>query len=105
MVIETWDRGSLIARLMGTGWQQVSPPSVIWMFHRRAGALMARRAGLSLHTWQASMKWISVRWGATMVGDRYTLARPAMEILARSRLGDVPVPYRLGDLVTCVLAR
>jgi SAM-dependent methyltransferase len=105
VVVETWDRGSIVARLMGTRWQQVAPPSVIWIFHRRAGAEMARRAGLSLRSWQASMKWISVRWGASMIGDRYPVARPLADMLARSRVGDTPIPYRLGDLVTCVLAR
>jgi SAM-dependent methyltransferase len=105
VVLETWDRGSLIARLMGSGWQQVAPPSVIWMFHHRAAAQMARRAGLSLLTWQASMKWISVRWGVSMLGDRYPLVRPLTDMLARSWAGDVPIPYRLGDLVTCVLVR
>ncbi|WP_445185033.1 class I SAM-dependent methyltransferase [Pseudonocardia sp. Cha107L01] len=105
VVLETWDRGSLIARLMGPGWQQVSPPSVIWMFHHRAAAQMARRAGLRLRTWRASMKWISVRWGASMIGDRYPFVQPVTDVLARSRAGDIPIPYRLGDLVTCVLVR
>jgi SAM-dependent methyltransferase len=103
VVIETWDRGSLVARVMGRHWQQLSPPSVVWVFHRRAGAAMARRAGLSLSSWKTSSKRVGVRWVAAMAAARYPVMQAGMTKLARSRWGNTAVPYRLGDLVTLVL--
>ena len=36
LVIETWDRASLVARLFGRHWQQITPPSVAWLFDRKS---------------------------------------------------------------------
>ena len=35
-VIETWDRESLVARLLGRRWHEINPPSVLHWFSRRS---------------------------------------------------------------------
>lgn len=104
VIIETWDRASPVARLMRSSWQQVSPPSVVWMFHRGAAARMASSAGLRLRSWRTSRKKISVRWGLSLVAAKHPAGRAALERCAASPIGGLTVPYRLGDLVTAVMS-
>ena len=41
-VIETWDRESVVARLLGRRWHEINPPSVLHWFSRRSlDALLA----------------------------------------------------------------
>ena len=45
--IETWDRSSLVARLLGARWQQVTPPSVLWLFRGDDLAAVLGAAGFA----------------------------------------------------------
>ena len=100
VVIETWDRGSLVARAFGPRWQQASPPSVVWLFDRSSLEGLASVAGLRLARFRPSSKWVSAGLVAGQMQSRGAggpLAR-TMQALRR-----VPIPYAFGDLVTVVM--
>jgi len=103
VICETWDVGSRTARLAGRRWQQLSPPSVLWLFSRDAMARMAERAGLELVTWQPSPKLVSL---STVLGQSVAAANRGTVARALSRAGQlVALPYPLDDLVTTVLRK
>jgi len=96
VLIETWDRRSLIARLMKARWQQATPPSVLWLFDEADMQRMCTSAGLELVSWRRSMKWVSLGLVAGQMANRGSkLAR----VIGR-RLQALALPYALGDLVT-----
>ncbi len=101
VLIETWDRRSLIARAMKAKWQQATPPSVLWLFDEDDLRNMCDAAGLHLHRWQHSMKWVSVGLIAGQLGNRGS--RLARNVGAH--LQKVALPYPLGDLVTAHAAK
>jgi SAM-dependent methyltransferase len=83
--IETWDRGAAIARAFGRRWQQVNPPSVLWLWDARQLGWLVERAGFTVEYSRPAMKYVSA---ATVSGQ---LGRS-------SRFGKLAVPYALGDL-------
>ncbi len=96
VLIETWDRRSLLARVMKAKWQQATPPSVLWLFDEDDVRHMCSVAGLQMQRWQRSVKWVSVGLVAGQLSNRGSR-------LGRSvgtRLQRVALPYPLGDLVT-----
>ncbi len=100
VLCETWDGASRIARLFGARWQQLSPPSVLWVFDRGSATALFGRAGVPLDTWQPTSKLVSPGLVMGQLGPR--LPRPlAPAAAAAARLfGKVRVRYALGDLVS-----
>jgi len=99
LTIETWDRGALIARAAGRRWQQITPPSVLWLWDRANLTQLLRRAGLEPLQIRPSMKLASL---GTVLGqlktDRPKRGRSAL-------LPRLPLPYAMGDLVVAVARR
>ena len=90
LIVETWDKGSLLARMMRSKWQQITPPSVVWLWDRSQLEAMVDRAGFRQVSIKQSMKWVSVRTVLGQLGMVRVAKHPA------SRLA---IPYALGDLV------
>ena len=44
-LIETWNKDSLIAKMMGQNWHEYSPPSVLYFFSPKSLGLLVRRFG------------------------------------------------------------
>jgi SAM-dependent methyltransferase len=87
--IETWDRGATVARLFGSRWQQVNPPSVLWLWDAGQLRRVIERAGFEVVRCRPALKLVSV---ATVTGQ---LGRVGP-------LRRMPIPYRLGDLVVLI---
>lgn len=96
LLIETWDRRSLIARAMKARWQQATPPSVLWLFDEADVRRMCEAAGVELVRWQRSAKWVSLGLVAGQLANRGSRLGRAIG----GRLQRVALPYALGDLVT-----
>lgn len=94
VLIETWDRSSRTARLAGSRWQQLSPPSVLWLFDQQTLGQLAEQAGLRLESWRWSTKWVTLGLVAGQLGGRGR---------GLGRVRSLPLPYFLGDLVTARL--
>ncbi len=101
LLIETWDRRSLIARVMKARWQQATPPSVLWLFDETDVRRMCATADLELQRWQKSAKWVSVGLVAGQLANGGSRIGPAIG----ARLQKVALPYALGDLVTATIRK
>lgn len=103
LLVESWDRASLVARMFGGHWQQISPPSVVWLFDRMSIDAVLIRAGFERRTILATAKAVSVGWACGLLADKLPKGfAPALSRIARSRWGRLQLNYRLGDLVTAV---
>ena len=100
MVIETWDRTSRAARILGRRWYQASPPSVLWLFDERSLRALASAAGLELVSFRRTSKWVTLGLVAGQLRDR---GDAGLLVRAGERLRRVPVPFFLDDLVTVVM--
>jgi SAM-dependent methyltransferase len=106
VVIESWDRGSAVAKALGARWQQVTPPSVIWLFDRPGLRRMLTRTGWEAPEVKASAKRVGVgsvlELAASKAGGAGRWLRKPLET---DRIRHATVPYALGDLVTAVAQR
>lgn len=106
LIIETWDRTSLIARLSRHYWQQLSPPSVVHLFSKASLAQALERTGFTACTVRATSKRVSLRFVSTLLANKYPPLNAQLRWIAESWVGRLSVPYRLGDLITvCATSR
>lgn len=100
VVVETWDAGSLVARLSGRHWQQLSPPSVVWVLDEPSAATLFGRAGLALEQWRRTGKSVSAGLVLGQLAPRLPGPLAAGARTAGRLVGGVRLRYGLGDLVT-----
>ncbi|MFC6358088.1 class I SAM-dependent methyltransferase [Luteococcus peritonei] len=103
VICETWDVGSRTARWAGSRWQQLSPPSVLWLFTRAGMARMACDAGLELVAWRPTPKLVSL---STVLGQQVGASNHGLAARLLRGVGRfAAAPYPLDDLVTAVLQK
>jgi SAM-dependent methyltransferase len=103
LLIETWDRGSLVARLFGRHWQQISPPSVVWLLDRRSLMSALDHTGFRVSAILRTSKQVSVGSALGLLAEKAPrIFGPALRSLGRSASSRRGVTYRLGDLITVV---
>lgn len=101
LLIETWDRASLVARLFGKRWQQITPPSVAWLFDRESLEYALIRSGFRLEEMTTTSKSVSLGWALGLLAEKVpALVSSVLSRVAESPMGRLTVKYRLGDLVT-----
>jgi SAM-dependent methyltransferase len=101
ILIETWNRDSRLARVMGRRWQQVSPPSVVHLFTDKGLLALLGRAGFADAQVEPWTKRISA---ATVLGIAQGKAPSFVRNSLRALAGSGAVArqtftYRMGDLV------
>jgi SAM-dependent methyltransferase len=104
VVIETWDRGSTVARLMGRRWHQYAPPTVLFFYDRASLGRLFGGDAWEAFRWTRASKWISLAHGLSLLGHGRGREGPAT-LLGRDLLWRLGVPYALGDLVLAVVRR
>jgi SAM-dependent methyltransferase len=97
LTIETWDRSSALARALGPRWQQVSPPSVLWLFGRSDLAGLLAQHGFRPVRIRPAVKLVSV----DTVGGQARWLRG----VATGRVRRLAIPYAFGDLVVALAVR
>ncbi len=103
VIVETWDRGSLVARLLRRHWQQVTPPSVIHLFTRGDLDALLDHAGFRRRSIRRTSKRVSAGFVAGLLAGKYPAAGGWLRRwVEASGLGRLGIPYRLGDLITVV---
>lgn len=103
LVLETWDAGSLIARLMGKAWQQMNPPTVLHLMGRRSLAALLERAGFDVVRIERTGKLVSVGLVLHILAGKAPRLLGWVETLAHwPWLGRRTIRYQLGDLITVV---
>jgi len=102
LAIETWDRGSVIAKLLGARWQQVAPPAVVHLFSRESLSRLLVQEGFTLVQLKRFSKPIPIRFALEQAARSY----PAVAAIARMASPIVPrrwgVRYLGDDLVFCI---
>lgn len=105
LAIETWDRGSAVARACGRYWQQVTPPSVVFLFDRPSLDRLLCRCGLRTIEIRTVAKRVRIRHAMSLLAGKHPrLFGPISRAATRLRLDRAAVTYRLGDLIA-VFAR
>ena len=105
IIVETWDRSHWMARRLGRHWQQVSPPSVVYLFTGEGLTEMAGRLGLIDVEIRPTPKYVSVGAVAGQLATGRAGLRRPLERIGSSRLGASPIKYGFGDLVTLTARR
>lgn len=105
LAAESWDRGSLVARVTGPHWQVVAAPSVVWLFDACGLMKMAEAAGFRDVRIQRTEKAVSVGQVASQVATATRRLRRPLNAVATSRLGRTPLSYRMADLVVLTARR
>lgn len=101
VAIETWDRDSLVARLFGSHWQQVTPPSVIHLFSRRDVGALLERTGFEVRSAARTSKRVSIGFVAGLLAGKYPRAGGwLLRRIEAAGYGRRAVSYRWGDLIT-----
>lgn len=100
LVVETWDRASLVARLFGRNWQQVSPPSVLHLFSRRGLRTLLARAGFAEVRFHRTRKQVSLGHVSRLLAGKSMLFKPAANVVDLMGLARWSMGYGFGDLVT-----
>jgi len=103
-LIETWDRRSWTARVMGNAWHEYSPPSVLHWFSRNGLAKLVSGFGFSEVACGRASKWIGAPHAKAVA--RGALRATALSRILSTVVAAIPdhlaVPY-LGDDLYWVL--
>jgi SAM-dependent methyltransferase len=102
VVIETWNRSSPAARVLGSHWHQVTPPSVIHLFNRRSLAALLEGSGFSIRTIRATTKYVSLGAVSNLLAEKYPAARGLLGPITDGPGTRLRVRYGFGDLITIV---
>ncbi len=107
VLLETWDPRSWFARLLGSAWPTYAPPTVLQCFTPKTLTHVFRPDRWTLLSYRTATKWISLGHGLSLLehGAPTVWVANIFAALRRSRVGQISVPYRLGDLTTAVLRR
>ena len=100
LFIETWDSRSLVARIFGSRWQQVSPPTVLYLFSKKSLDILLMRCGFHNIRYEKALKFVSLNFVIRLLGDRNKfIFCPSAAHGALRALHTVPLPYFFGDLI------
>ena len=97
--VETWDAGSLVARASGARWQQVNPPTVVWLLDRPTLVGLLQRAGFRDVTVSVGAKRVSADTVAAVLGARGGVLARWERRTRGARWRRAVLPYAAGDLV------
>ena len=100
LLIETWNRKSLTARVFGRYWHQANPPSVLHWFTKPHLQMMLERCGFTVVQRGRPIKLISVGNGVSLI--LHSVRESALGRLVTTPLAVVPkslkAPYFLDDV-------
>lgn len=103
LLVETWDRKSLIARILGAKWHEYSPPSVLHWYTRKSLSRLATGAGFESNSIRFGrvFRWIGVEHARSLL-DHMATKSTAASIINRT-LAILPnrlaLPYPGDDLI------
>jgi len=96
VLVETWDRSSLTARIFGKHWHELCPPSVLHWFSRTSLDEMFQQYGFLPVDGGRMVKWISMRHLTTL--GLHSLSKRAHQNLINRIPENWKVPYPSEDL-------
>jgi hypothetical protein len=99
-LIETWNKDSWMARMLGENWHEYSPPSVLHWFSPDTLTRLASRFGFAPVARGRPAKWLNGAHVKSLLGYKLAgsrLEKPAAALL-RLVPDKLPVPYPTFDL-------
>jgi SAM-dependent methyltransferase len=107
LLIETWNRGSITARLLGKNWHEYSPPSVLHWFDVNGVETLAKPFGLTRISHGHPPKKISAGHAKSLLRHKLGTSAPAR---LASKLMDIcpdrmVFPYPAEDLMWMLLRK
>ena len=92
---------SLVARLSGRYWQQISPPSVIHLFSRPSLDRLLKSEYFTIRDVRRTAKFVSLSFAGLLLAKKHPTTLGFLGWLARRRgVRDILLPYVLDDLIT-----
>jgi SAM-dependent methyltransferase len=104
LLIETWDRASVTARVFGEKWHEYSPPSVVHWFTKPELVTIATSCGFDSVATGRYPKRITAAHGQDLVQHRMGTNHPVTK-LARLIPSRLTVPYPGDDLFWTIFRR
>ncbi len=106
LVIETWDRGSLLSRALGSRWHVYAPPTTLYYHSRQSLRHLFGDRAWDLVAYGPSVKWITLRHaGGALDHAARALGLQAGHLVDRFPMTNMAVPYAFGDLVFAIFQR
>ena len=107
LLIETWDRCSLTARLLGKQWHEYSPPSVLHWFTKAGLIRLAEAVGLRTVASGRLAKWIRASHAKSLLQSKSARSPISRWMLAATRWipDGAALPYPAEDLFWLLLER
>jgi SAM-dependent methyltransferase len=105
LLLEDWDADSARARRLGRRWQEFAPPSVVWLFGRRALARLLDRAGFTVEAIATPGKRVGFGLLLHKVLGGSRPGRLLFGLARRLGLFRLSLRYRGSDLITVVARR
>jgi SAM-dependent methyltransferase len=106
LVIETWDRRSLLSRALGSRWHVYAPPTTLYYHSRRSLRHLFAGERWDVVAYGPSVKWITLRHaGGALDHAARALGLHTSQLMDRLPVTNLAVPYALGDLVFAVFQR
>jgi len=96
VLIETWNRDSLTAKLCGKRWHELTPPSVLHWFSKESLQKTMQLHGFEQVAGASTTKWISLQHAASLIG--HSLENQTVERLSRKLPAGWTIPYLGNDL-------
>jgi SAM-dependent methyltransferase len=105
LLIETWNRQSWTARLLGHGWHEYSPPTVLHWFSKPTLARLLESEGFALIDQGRPTRWIGMGHAKSVLrGKANQSLAYRMALAAGSIFPDrLAVPYPCDDLIWMLL--
>ena len=95
VLVESWDRSSLIARIMGKNWHEYSPPSVVNWFNDKTLAQLFNYYGFELLAKGKPSKRISIKHGLSLFDastPSFFLKKKMLNFFGKT-IGKYDLPY------------
>jgi len=100
VLIETWNKDSLTARIFGSAWHEYSPPSTLNYFSKRTLDILMNQGGLSLVASGTPKKSIHSKHAKSLIKHKLGESKALMWMMPLTNLipGNVVLPYPSEDL-------
>jgi SAM-dependent methyltransferase len=72
LLVESWDRGSIIAKILGKKWHEYSPPSVINYYTKNSLNTILKKHGFRLLKYGRPKKQISLKHALSLISKEYS---------------------------------
>jgi SAM-dependent methyltransferase len=99
-LIETWDRDSLVAKLLGSSWHEYSPPSVVHWFSKRSLRDLIEEYGFQEIASGRPHKVIGLNHALSLL--KYKFRNGPLKLLfngmSKTGMGSLGIPYIFGDI-------